>query len=155
MRIGDILTKETYTQGVIWCNSHDAHIERINGNYTIVANDIGTLDDHKAEKITEFKSLRDAAEVTDIEYNGNTYDYDDKSRERLAIARQALEDAGGGSIVWTTADNQRVEMSVADFAGINAMAAARSNALHVKYNDLKSQVQAAETQDALDAIVWG
>ena len=38
MNIGDILTKETYTQGAIWCNQNDAHIEMIAGQYTIVAN---------------------------------------------------------------------------------------------------------------------
>lgn len=133
--------------------------ERPDGDY--IAKDDGTwensaatLDAQKAAKIADFKVLRDTAEIEDIEYNGVMYDYDDKSRERLAIARQALEDAGGGSIVWTTADNQRVELTIVDFAGINAVAAMRSNQLHVKYNELKERVQAAQTQEELDAITW-
>ena len=38
MEIGQILTKENYTQGAIWCNQNNAHIEKINGQYVIVAN---------------------------------------------------------------------------------------------------------------------
>ena len=36
--IGQILTKENYTQGAIWCNSNNAHIEAKDGKYIIVAN---------------------------------------------------------------------------------------------------------------------
>ena len=49
MTIGDILTKKNYTQGAIWCNANNAHIEMINGQYTIVANAVITPT--KAEQI--------------------------------------------------------------------------------------------------------
>lgn len=113
-----------------------------------------TLDEIKARKIAELKMHRDTEEVAPIEYSGNTFDYDDKSRDRLQIARQALEDAGGGQITWTTADNQRVPLNVSDFAGINAAAAQRSNALHIKYNELKERVNEAETKEEVEAITW-
>ena len=35
--IGEKLTKENYTQGAIWCNTNNAKIEVINGEYVIVA----------------------------------------------------------------------------------------------------------------------
>ena len=35
--IGDILTKENYTQGAIWCNENNAMIEKIGSDYVIVA----------------------------------------------------------------------------------------------------------------------
>ncbi len=38
MEIGQILTKENYTQGAIWCNQNNAYIEKIGGQYFIVAN---------------------------------------------------------------------------------------------------------------------
>ena len=38
MEIGQVLTKENYTQGAIWCNQNNAHIEKIDGQYVIVAN---------------------------------------------------------------------------------------------------------------------
>lgn len=114
------------------------------------------LDEVKTEKLAEFKRRRDAEEVTNITYNGNPYDYDQKSRERLRIARQALQDSGNAAacIVWTTADNKRVTLTVADFAAINGLAAQRSNALHIKYNELKERVNAAMTAEAVGDIKW-
>ena len=38
MEIGQILTKENYTQAAIWCNQNGAHIEKVEGKYIIVVN---------------------------------------------------------------------------------------------------------------------
>lgn len=114
-----------------------------------------TLDELKAQKISELKMHRDTEEVAPVTTDKGIFDYDDKSRDRLYIARQALTDAGGkDTITWTTADNQRVPLGVADFAAINAAAATRSNALHVKYNSLKDEVNAAQTKEDVEKIVW-
>lgn len=114
-----------------------------------------TLDEVKVAKISELKMHRDAEEAAPITTDKGIFDYDDKSRDRLAIARQALEDNGGkDTITWTTADNQRVPLGVADFAAINGAAATRSNALHVKYNSLKDEVNAAQTKEDVEKIVW-
>ena len=114
-----------------------------------------TLEEVKAAKINELKGVRDAKEVEPVQTSKGIFDYDDKSRDRLYIARQALTDNGGGSILWTTADNQRVPMEIADFAQINGSAAVRSNNLHIKYNELKERVNAAQTVEEVEAIVWG
>lgn len=37
MKIGQILTKENYTQGAIWCSNNNADIKKQNGQYVIVA----------------------------------------------------------------------------------------------------------------------
>lgn len=36
--IGQKLTKENYTDGAVWCNANNAHIEVLDGVYTIVEN---------------------------------------------------------------------------------------------------------------------
>lgn len=113
------------------------------------------LDDVKTGKISELKNIRDTKEVEPIRTDKGIFDYDDKSRDRLAIARQAIADTGGtGTVVWTTADHQRVPLGVADFAAINGAAATRSNALHVLYNELKEQVNACDTVEEVDSIFW-
>lgn len=112
------------------------------------------LEEVKTAKINELKAIRDTKEVESIRTDKGIFDYDDKSRDRLYIARQALTDAGGGEIVWTTADNQRVSMGIADFAAINGAAAVRSNALHIKYNELKQRVNACESVEEVKTIVW-
>ena len=45
----------------------------------------------KQRKITELKYQRDKAEVTPIEYNGHSYDFDSKARDRISAAIIALE----------------------------------------------------------------
>ena len=37
-KIGQVLTKDNYTQGAVWCNSNNAHIEAKDGQYVIIAN---------------------------------------------------------------------------------------------------------------------
>ena len=127
----------------------------VNGEFVPEPPYVPPLEDVQAAKISELKGIRDAKEVEPIRTDKGLFDYDDKSRDRLAIARQALTDAGGeGTIMWTTADNQRVAMGVADFANINGAAALRSNSLHVLYNELKGQVNACETVEEVEAIHW-
>ncbi len=81
------------------------------------------LDDVKAQKKFELKYERDKREVAVIAYKGKTFDYDDKARERLNIARQALEDNNLPSQMWTCADNTDIELTVEDFKNINSLAA--------------------------------
>ena len=147
---------EEYAKAAEWCNTtQQGTIEDKGEYYEVVEIPAPTLEEVKTQKIVEFKSIRDTKEVEPIQTDKGLFDYDDKSRDRLAIARQALTDAGGGEIVWTTADNQRVPMTIADFATINGQAAVRSNALHVKYNELKERVNAAQTSSEVESITWG
>ena len=37
-KIGQIVNEENYTQGAIWCNANNAHIEAKDGQYIIVEN---------------------------------------------------------------------------------------------------------------------
>ena len=112
-----------------------------------------TLDEAKARYINTAKAYRDSQEVAPITYNGNTYDYDAKARERLLIARTAIEDAGGtGTIDWTMADQSRVTIGLNDFKGINVTAAARSNTLHVNYTSTKTALLAATSIEELEKI---
>ena len=115
---------------------------------------VPTLEEVKEAKIKELKQIRNTFEVSPIEYEGNLFDYDEDSRDRISIARQAMEDGLMESITWTTADNQRVEITLEDFKGINSLSALRSNGLHVKYNNKKAEVQKAETIKEVEGIKW-
>ena len=107
----------------------------------------------RERKIMELKYLRDTAEVEPIEYNGYSYDYDSKARDRIAAAIIALDVQGDGAkINWTTADNEDAVVTAQDLRMIIASVAARSNALHVAYRAAKAQVAAAETVEEIDAV---
>lgn len=108
----------------------------------------------KQRKIAELKAERDEAEVTPIEYNGHSYDFDSKARDRISAAIIALELQGANAdIAWTTADNQDVSVTAADLRAIVAAVAVRSNALHIAYRKAKAWVEAAVTADEVKAVI--
>ena len=145
---------EEYAEFAVQCNQQNLRIERQGDEWVGVTPPEVTLAELKADLISSFKDLRDTSEVEPITYGGHTYDFDDKARERLRIARQTFEDNNLEKQAWTTADNQLVELTVADFKAINTAAAVRSGSLHVKYNNLKEQVNNCETKDELKDIKW-
>ena len=107
----------------------------------------------KPAKIAELKAERDAREVEPITYNGNSYDYDDKARERINAAIIALDVQGAdASIDWTTADNADAKVTANDLRMVIAMIAQRSNALHMAYRAAKDKVEAATTVAEVDAV---
>ena len=112
-----------------------------------------SLEDTKANKIALMKAERDAEEVKPIAYNGNLFDFDDKARDRINSAIIALS-ITGQSIEWTTADNTNVTVTADDLRGVIAAVAMRSNELHVKYRQLKEQVEACTTKEQLEKIEW-
>lgn len=121
------------------------------GGITLKPIDIETV---KQRKILMLKRQRDNAEVAPIPYNGNTYDYDSKARERIAAAIVALDLQGeDANIPWTTADNQDAIVTAADLRAIVAAVAVRSNLLHIAYRKAKAQVEAAGTAEEADDVI--
>lgn len=107
----------------------------------------------KQRKISELKYQRDKAEVEPIIYQGFSFDYDEKARDRINAAIIALELQGANAdIAWTTADNQDVSVTAADLRAIVAAVAVRSNALHIAYRKAKARVEAAVTADEVKAV---
>ena len=119
----------------------------------IVTHEDEPLEAIKQRKITELKYQRDKAEVEPIEYNENTFDYDDKARDRINAAIIALSLQGeDASIDWTTADNQDVKMTANDLRMVIAAVAVRSNTLHVAYRKAREQVESASTAEEVEAV---
>ncbi len=113
-----------------------------------------SLEEAKANKIALMKAERDNREVAFIDYKDITLDYDDKARERMRIAQQALEDNNIESQLWTCADNVQVPLTVQDFKNVNTLAAQRSGMLHVQYNKLKEYINSLTTIEEVDAVTF-
>lgn len=111
-----------------------------------------TLESEKAHKVAQMKAERDSREVAIIEYNGKLFDYDDKARERMRIAKEDLESSGVTSRPWTCADDSIAMVSVADFVAINSLAATRSEKLHFQYRKLKVKINACTDITSVQAI---
>lgn len=111
------------------------------------------IENVKQRKILMLKRQRDAAEVEPIEYNGHSFDYDDKARDRINAAIIALSLQGeDASIDWTTADNQDVKVTANDLRMVIAAVAVRSNALHTAYRAAKEKVEAAQNKADIEKI---
>ena len=111
------------------------------------------LENVKQRKIMELKRQRDTAEVAPIAYNGHSFDYDDKARDRINAAIIALSLQGeGASIDWTTADNQDVKVTSNDLRMVIAAVAVRSNTLHTAYRAAKEKVEAAQNKADIEKI---
>lgn len=112
-----------------------------------------TLDEVKADKVQSLKTERDSKEVEPITYNGNSYDYDDKARERINAAIIALDVLGANaSIIWTTADNADIKVIADDLRAVVASVARRSNTLHIAYREAKDKVEQATTVAEIEAV---
>lgn len=111
----------------------------------------------KPAKIAELKAERDSKEVEPITYNGNSYDYDDKARERInaaiiALDVQTAQAKAVASLDWTTADNADVSVTADDLRCVIASVAQRSNALHIAYRVAKENVEQATTVADVETV---
>lgn len=112
-----------------------------------------SLESVKEHKILTLKIQRDNLEVEPVAYNGHSYDYDDKARDRINAAIIALELQGeGATIEWTTADNADTPVTANDLKMIIAAVAVRSNKLHTAYRVAKEKVEAATTAADVEAV---
>ena len=119
----------------------------------VVAEAEEPIENIRARKIMELKRQRDAAEVEPIIYQGYSFDYDDKARDRISAAIIALEVAGASAtLTWTTADNRDVKVTASDLRGIIAQVAVRSDKLHKAYRKAKEKVGAASTKEEIENI---
>lgn len=117
--------------------------------------DAELLEAAKSAKIADLKAERDSKEVEPITYNGNSYDYDDKARERINAAIIALDVQGAdASIDWTTADNADVKVTADDLRMVIAAVAVRSNKLHTAYRVSKEKVEAATTAADVEDVTF-
>lgn len=113
-----------------------------------------TLEDLKQQKLQELKWERDRKEVEPIAYAGNTYDYDDKARDRINAAIIALDLQGPQSTIeWTLADNTNITITADDLRAVIGAVAVRSNTLHIAYRTAKEKVEACESEKELEKIV--
>ena len=111
------------------------------------------IENVKQRKILILKRQRDTAEVAPIAYNGHSFDYDDKARDRINAAIIALSLQGeGATIDWTTADNQDVKVTANDLRMVIAAVAVRSNTLHTAYRAAKEKVEAAQNKADIENI---
>lgn len=113
------------------------------------------LEELKAEKRAEINKARDNSEQGGFEYMGKVFDSDQVSAQRISMAAQAMALAPEGTtITWTCQDNTTIDLTAEQLVGMVAALAAWSNECHKKATELKAKIEACESEEEINQIVW-
>ena len=107
--IGQVLTKENYTQGAIWCNANNAHIEKQGEQYVIVANSPApepTIEEQVAKLESETGLTRVMRELVLSENSGASDYVKSKANEIENLAKQLRSTEETSETVDNTQNNE-------------------------------------------------
>ena len=108
----------------------------------------------KREAWIRVKLSREADECGTFTWSDNTFQCDEHSQRKLILTMQRALIDSSLSMAWTLADNTVKTFSSADYLNIGTAMSTHMNACHVKAKDLRTKINAATTQDELDAITY-
>lgn len=115
-----------------------------------------TLDiaDAKADAWIRIKKERTAAEFSTFDWGAHTFQCDEASQMRIQAAVQTAMLDDTTSLIWTLADNSTQTFAAAEIKQIGQALANHVNTCHERGRILRQQIQAATTQEELEAIAW-
>jgi hypothetical protein len=117
-----------------------------------------TLADLKADKWGQIKAARAAEEFGGFTLNGQVFDSDAISQSRIqgAVLLATLATSAGlpYSITWTLADNTTVDLDAQGMMAVGIALGQHVSGSHSKARELRAQIEAAESKEALDSIEW-
>lgn len=103
------------------------------------------------------KRERDKREFGAFEHAGMMFDGDEASQRRINLAvlgaQAALAAGQAWSIDWTLADNSVATLDAADIVGVAESLGANISAAHEWARGLRTQILAAQSVEAIDALV--
>lgn len=106
-----------------------------------------TLDEIKAQKWDEIKSVRDQLEFGGFEFEDGIYDSDQVSQGRIMGAAVADVDQ-----VWTLADNTTIDLSATQLQQLYAALQAHISSVHERGRAAREAIMSAITKDDVDAV---
>lgn len=117
-----------------------------------------SLDVAKERRWNEIKQLRDKKEASGFPYLGKTFDSDPRSVQRIVgvvLAAQAAAASGEDFLIdWTVADNSVAVLNAQMAIGMPVALASFAGRLHAISRGLRDQIEAAETVEDVEAVVW-
>jgi hypothetical protein len=108
----------------------------------------------KNAKWDQVKSLRQAQEFSGFEWSGYALQCDQASQMRIQSAVQAAIIDDSLSMVWTLADNTTQTFTASELKQIGQALSNHVKECHDRGRILRAQIDAATTQEELEAIVW-
>jgi hypothetical protein len=120
------------------------------------ANGIWSLDLSLAKdaRWAQIKSDRFIDEFGSFKWNGYIFQCDEVSQRRIQGAVQLAMMSENFTIDWTLLDNTVITLTAQEMIEVGQHLAAHVNACHVKSRQLRTQIDAAESIDAINLIEW-
>ncbi|CAN0620569.1 DUF4376 domain-containing protein [Burkholderia multivorans] len=138
-----------------------------NPGYTVVNGSLlppsaaSLLAQAQAAQAATLSSAYQAAVQVDVSYTSaggvtKTFQASSNSQSTLLVATTGYNLAGEtpAGFYWVAADNTQVPFTLVDLKGLYAVMLAQGNAAFNKLQSLKSEVRAATTVAAVQAVVW-
>lgn len=120
--------------------------------------DVRPLEEAKQQAWDRAKGARSAAEFSNFECDGNIFDGNKASRDRItgafALALAALSSGQTYSINWTLRDNTVVLLDGPAMLRVGAAMGAATAAVFDKARTLRETIDACTTNAQCDAITW-
>lgn len=117
-----------------------------------------TLDEAKRSRRELINRYRDAAEFGTFTWDGSAFDCDPESRNKImgVVVRAvlAMNTSTPFEEQWTLADNTVRTLSAEDIVQIGMTLAAHVSSVHAISRTLKSQIEAAQTIEEVNAVDW-
>lgn len=105
-------------------------------------------------KWNEIKLSRDQHEYSQVTYNGNVYDVDAVSQQRIQGAFTASQIDSSLVLTWTLADNTTVLLNAADIQGLASTVISHVNDCHAHARTLRTDIDNAQTLSEIESITW-
>lgn len=114
-----------------------------------------TLQEHRAAAWAAIKAQRQTLETSPLTYDGMVFQADAVSQLKLSnAARLASVEGAGWSVDWTLADDSVATLGKSQINGVVGALAERADALHWVSRELRAQLDAAQSHQAIDAVAW-
>ena len=108
----------------------------------------------QSKKWVAIKAARQAQEHGSFNWNGHSFQCDEISQMRMQAAVQAAIIDDAISMVWTLADNTTQTFNATELRQIGKALSDHVKECHDRGRMLRAQIDAATTQEELEAIVW-
>ncbi len=112
------------------------------------------LEASREEVWSHIKYKREKAEFGEFQWGAHTFQCDEVSQRRIQGAVQLATIDDTLTLAWTLADNSVQTFSAADFVQIGLALANHVSECHERGRILRQEIQAANTQQELEAIAW-
>lgn len=124
----------------------------------VVSDGAMTVEAAKLRKWASIKNTRSQKEYGGFAWDGSSFDSDALAQSRIQgaviLAMQAAAAEQPFSITWTLSDNSTRVLTGAEMIAVGGALAQHVITLHEVAQDLRVQLDAAETIEDVDSVVW-